>query len=86
MAHSKLRAIKNLSSKDQSRPECYLCGKRNAGYMSAFASWNDDLKSFVTRHLLHPPPNDILVCKKDLLESRHHHLNSNYIQNGNPKQ
>ena len=86
MAQSKLRAIKNLSSKDQSRPECYLFGKKDAGYMSAFASWNDDLKSFVTRHLLHPPPNDILVCKKDLLESRRHHLNSNYIQNGNPKQ
>lgn len=33
MTHSKLRAIENLSSKDQSRPECYLCGKRDAGYM-----------------------------------------------------
>ena len=77
MAESKLRSIENKINRDDQRKECHLCGKKD-GYMTNLATWNVALKSFVLCHLPHPPPPNILICKKDLLEARRHHLDPNY--------
>jgi hypothetical protein len=56
---------------------CFLCGK-NSVHMTKFSNWKDEPKVFVMRHLITSPPDDALVCKKDLVEAKRYSNDPTY--------